>query len=45
MLTAQDRVRVLSEALPYIQRFSDCLIVIKHGAAIHDPFSMLRGVS
>ena len=37
MLTAQDRVRVLSEALPYIQRFSNCLIVIKYGgAAIHD---------
>ena len=30
-MTATDRARVLIEALPYIQRFSDKTIVIKYG--------------
>ncbi len=33
MLTNQDRVRVLSEALPYIQKFAGRTIVIKYGGA------------
>ncbi len=33
MLTDSDRVQVLSEALPYIQRFSERTIVVKYGGA------------
>jgi len=33
MLTNQDRVQVLSEALPYIQKFAGRTIVIKYGGA------------
>ncbi|TDJ67653.1 MAG: acetylglutamate kinase, partial [Proteobacteria bacterium] len=30
-MTATDRARILIEALPYIQRFSDKTVVIKYG--------------
>lgn len=33
MLTNQDRVQVLSEALPYIQKFAGRTVVIKYGGA------------
>ncbi|MGQ9865181.1 MAG: acetylglutamate kinase [Pseudanabaenaceae cyanobacterium] len=33
MLTDRDRVQVLSEALPYIQKFADRTMVIKYGGA------------
>ena len=33
MLTNTERVKVLSEALPYIQKFSSRIIVIKYGGA------------
>ena len=37
MEEATNRVRVLSEALPYIQKFANCRIVVKYGgAAIKD---------
>ena len=31
VMTATDRARILIEALPYIQRFSDKTVVIKYG--------------
>ncbi|MFN3359903.1 MAG: acetylglutamate kinase, partial [Pseudanabaenaceae cyanobacterium] len=38
MITDIDRVKVLSEALPYIQKFAGRVMVIKYGgAAMKDP--------
>lgn len=45
MFTVQDRVRILSEALPYIQRFSGQLIVIKYGGAAMSDSSLKRAVA
>lgn len=37
-LSAFDRVSILSEALPYLQRFTGKTIVVKYGgAAMKDP--------
>ena len=42
-LTPLERVRVLAEALPYLQRFSGKTIVIKYGgAAMKDPTLKVR---
>ena len=45
MLTVRDRARVLSEALPCIQRFSNCLIVIKYGGAAMNDANLKRAVA
>ena len=38
LLTAEDKAAVLAEALPYIRRFSDKVVVVKYGgAAMEDP--------
>jgi acetylglutamate kinase len=42
--TAATRVRVLSEALPYIQRFANKTIVIKYGGAAMKDSSLKAGV-
>lgn len=42
--SALDRVSILSEALPYLQRFRGKTVVIKYGgAAMKDPTLKVRG--
>lgn len=45
MFTAQERVRILSEALPYIQRFSGKLMVIKYGGAAMSDANLKQAVA
>ena len=45
MFTVRDRVRILSEALPYIQRFSDRLMVIKYGGAAMSDTRLRKAVA
>ena len=45
-VSAFDRVQILAEALPYLQRFADKTIVVKYGgAAMKDPTLKARVVS
>lgn len=45
MFTVQDRVRILSEALPYIQRFRSQLIVVKYGGGAMSDNNLKRAVA
>lgn len=44
MEEATNRVRVLSEALPYIQKFANCRIVVKYGGAAMKDNQLKAGV-